>query len=129
MTTIINLTQHNATDEQIALGVVETADKAEIQTLLTFNSIPTQPEMIERAEAIAHIVASERNNMGLDDSVVIKAMIGGAPFFMSTLERVLMMYNIQPVYAFSIRQSIDEVQADGSVVKRAVFKHAGFVEI
>jgi hypothetical protein len=29
-------------------------------------------------------------------------------------------------YAHSVRMSVDSIQADGSVVKTAVFKHAGF---
>ena len=29
--------------------------------------------------------------------------------------------------AFSVRESVEETQPDGSVIKRNVFKHAGFV--
>lgn len=120
MTTIINLTQHTATAEQVTAGVVEPANKAEIQNLLTFDEIPSKAEMRKRALALLNICREHGYST---------VMLGGAPFFMGLLQDVLKLNGFKPVYAFSVRQSVDEVQADGSVVKRAVFKHAGFVEI
>jgi len=35
---------------------------------------------------------------------------------------------IEPVYAFSVRESIEQTQPDGSVRKVNVFRHAGFVD-
>jgi hypothetical protein len=55
------------------------------------------------------------------------AMIGGAPYLMAPLESALRAHGITPVYAFSVRESVDQVQPDGSVRKVAVFRHAGFV--
>ena len=54
MNEIINLTQHAATDDQIAAGVFEipTAVRAELQALLTFNSLPDDAEILARAEKI-----------------------------------------------------------------------------
>ena len=46
---------------------------------------------------------------------------------MARLERALIERGIEPLYAFSVRESTEEVQADGSVRKVAVFKHAGFI--
>jgi hypothetical protein len=57
-----------------------------------------------------------------------KAMVGGAPYLMPYLERALKAKDISPIYAFSKRESIDQVQPDGSVRKVAVFRHAGWVE-
>ena len=48
---------------------------------------------------------------------------------MSSLEAELIAFSIQPVYAFSGRVSVDEVQADGSVVKKTVFRHVGCIEV
>ena len=36
-------------------------------------------------------------------------------------------HGIQPVFAFSVRETEEQKQADGSVRKVAVFRHAGFV--
>lgn len=54
-------------------------------------------------------------------------MLGGAPFFMGALERWCYAQGLIVLYAFSARESIDETQADGSVVKKSIFKHKGFV--
>ncbi len=115
---MVNLTQHNATPDQVADGVVELEDKSEVQDALTFDNIPSSAEMTVRANILAQIAK---------ESGCRRAMIGGAPFFMSTLERVLISEGITPVFAFSKRESVDEVCADGSVKKTNVFKHVGFV--
>jgi hypothetical protein len=112
---IINLTQHAASAEQVEDGVVEPTNKAAVQSAITFDAIPTVEEMAQRAGFLANIAK---------ESGAKKAMIGGAPFFMSALERALIGSGITPVYAFSIRESVEK---DG--VKTSVFKHAGFVEV
>ena len=122
MSAIINLTQHPATAEQLAAGVVDlpAAARASLQNLLTFDHLPTRREVVESAEAIARLAA--RNTMAR------AAMIGGAPYLMAPLEQALReLYGIEPVYAFSVRESREEVQPDGSTRKIAVFRHAGFV--
>lgn len=120
---IWNLTQHPATPEQIAAGVVDLPPSLipSLQRLLTFEDIPSNTEMIDRSYEIAELAAKAGAANGDE------AMIGGAPFFMSTLERTLMVEDLEPVYAFSKRDSIEEVQPDGTTVKRSVFRHAGWV--
>ena len=120
MNTIVNLTQHAATSDQLISGVVEPDDddKMVIVKQLTFHSIPTKKTIELRAATVAKI-ACKYKTMG--------AMIGGAPYFMSTLEETLKTWGITPVYAFSQRESIEEIQTDGSVVKKNVFRHAGWV--
>ena len=54
-------------------------------------------------------------------------MIGGAPFLMSPLESALLNNGIEPVYAFSTRESVEKKLPDGSVQKTNIFKHKGFV--
>ena len=129
---VINLTQHPATDEQKVAGVVDLQGKEleALKGLLTFDSIPTIQEMEDRAHDIALLVVF--NDLADDedqDPIFNKAMIGGAPFFMSTLERELINQGITPVYAFSRREVIEQKQENGEVVKKAVFKHLGFVEV
>lgn len=126
---ILNLTQHNASEEQKTSRVVDVVEikkySAErIREFLTFDQIPSQDEMVERAELIAHEVEMLEISIGK----ITKVMIGGAPFFMSTLERVLKEKGYRPLYAFSKRESTEEVKSDGSVVKKQVFRHLGFVE-
>lgn len=117
--TILNLTQHVATPEQATLGVIEPADKKAVQELLTFFSLPTADYLRERANKLARL-AKEQG--------ATSAMIGGAGYFMPYLERALMQKGITPLHAFTVRDVVETVKADGSVEKTAVFKHAGFVQ-
>jgi len=113
---MINLTQHNTSKEQKQAGAVDlpAEDQVKLRELLTFNSLPTRREIIIRATEIA-LLAKKHN---IDDT----AMIGGAPFLMSTLEKELSHIGIESYYAFSKR--VVEEQ-DG--VKKSIFKHEGFV--
>ena len=115
---ILNLTQHYASQDQVEAGVYEPADKGLVQGLLTFNAIPTKDVLMDCAKSLASVGEMEG---------ATHCMIGGAPFFMSYLEYALILVGITPVYAFSVRESVDQEQADGSVRKVAVFKHMGFV--
>ena len=56
-------------------------------------------------------------------------MIGGAPWLMSSIENALRDHRITPIYAFSVRESAEQVQPDGSVRKVNIFRHAGFVAV
>ncbi len=114
----LNLTQHPATPEQVAAGVVEPENKERVRDLLTFNNLPDFGELVERAGKLARIAK---------DAGAEAAMIGGAPFFMRALENALVSLGIRPVYAFSTREVVEEVQEDGSVRKTAIFRHKGFV--
>lgn len=98
MGTIWNLTQHLATQEQKAGGVVDLPERLrkKVIELLTFDSLPERAELHERAAKIV-MVAKEvcRENQ--------LVMIGGAPFFMSTLEAFLTGVGVPFVYSFSWR--------------------------
>lgn len=115
---ILNLTQHDSTQDQYAAGVVEPADKSEIKSLLTFNHLPSLQDMTDRAEKLAHL------SEGYD-----YVMVGGAPYFMSSLEKALKAKGITPLYAFSQRECVEVHNPDGSVSKTFIFKHEGFVEV
>ena len=118
---ILNLTQHTATEDQRKEGVIEPTDtdKVVIKQLLTFDDIPTVDELKRRAKELAEI-ASNRYD-------VRYAMIGGAPYFMRFLEDALLRKGVEPVYAFSRREAIEVSNPDGTVVKKMVFRHIGFV--
>ena len=116
---ILNLTQHAATADQIAAGVVEPADKVLVRDSLTFNELPCAGDLLHSADRLAKLAQASGHEA---------AMIGGAPFFMGPLERALAVAGVKVLYAFSVRESVDEKLPDGSVKKTQVFRHAGFVE-
>jgi hypothetical protein len=130
---ILNLTQHNATDEQKAQLVVEPRmTKEKIKKLLTFEEIPTKEEIESRATKLAEIAVSEASMYaGETDNVVwvTRVMLGGAPYLMGALEKAVRECGFTPVYAFSKRESEEIPQPDGSVRKVQVFRHIGFVEV
>lgn len=127
---IINATQHKPTQQQVDAGVYTSVD---VSKFLNFESIPTKEEMRSAASNIAntvlteHVLQCEANCID-PETQECRAMIGGAPFFMAILEAELKEHRIIPVYAFSERKSVEEVQPDGSVRKVSVFEHLGFIE-
>jgi hypothetical protein len=146
MTKILNLTQHTATPEQIAAGVtfgeLSPEQIREVRAMLTFDALPTPVEVRRRAQQIAKIASNAiwREKSALpyaeewggeplhtEAELFDFAMIGGAPYLMAPLEVALRAHGITPVYAFSVRESVDQTQPDGSVRKVATFRHAGFV--
>lgn len=118
---LVNLTQHPATPEQKAEGVVdlEGEDLVLLKKLLTFNSIPYRDEICERAEKLA--LLARKYSTGA-------AMIGGAPWLMGALEWELENYRILPYYAFSRREAVEVTNPDGTVTKTATFRHIGFMQ-
>jgi hypothetical protein len=138
-TRILNLTQHDPTPEQLEAGVTcgdiaNDAELLEFRKLLTFDTLPTPTEVRQRAQQIAAYAAKTSTlvDYGGDSGLCVneplqRAMIGGAPFLMAPLEDALRRVGIVPLYAFSIRESAEQVQPDGSVRKTAVFRHVGFV--
>lgn len=123
---ILNLTQHKATPEQLSAGVVDLSPDFPLSRELTFTTIPTNKELEERAKGLAKLLRACYPHFGME-YMPTHVMIGGAPFFMSCLEVALKEVDFIPVYAFSERVSVEEIQADGSVKKTNVFKHMGFV--
>lgn len=127
---IANLTQHAASPEQIAQGVVDLPDgqRRLLIESLTVDALPTAQEIADRAANIAALAV--HNGIGGDDCDPhpMRAMIGGAPWMMGALERALRAVGVTPIYAFSVRESLDQPQPDGSVRKVAVFRHAGWID-
>jgi len=121
---ILNLTQHPATPEQIEAGVVDLPDSVRPALIgwLTFSQLPSREEIEDRAEALALLADSllpEEGNPA--------AMIGGAPYLMAPLEVALRNQRIRPLYAFSVRESVEQTLPDGTIRKTSIFRHAGFI--
>ena len=122
---ILNLTQHAATPEQTAQGVVDLPNelRAELSRLLTVDDLPTQGEIADRCEAIAGLIHQTDA-----DEAPASVMIGGAPWMMGPLVAALRDAGVvQCLAAFSKRESVEVAQADGTVRKTAVFRHVGFL--
>lgn len=125
---ILNLTQHPATPEQVAAGVVDLtpAQRVFVSQWLTFEDVPTRRQVKSRAALLAQAAANDSVGVG-EVGQFDAAMIGGAPYLMGPLEEALLAQDIKPLYAFSRRESVETIAADGSVTKTNVFRHAGFV--
>ena len=118
---ILNLTQHNATEDQISCGVVEPTpgDKELIGALLTFGEIPSTSQIMDRVTCLVEIAVSYAAD---------GAMIGGAPYLMEFLAPALRMARVRVLYSFTKRVVAEKMLEDGSVEKVSVFKHVGFVD-
>ena len=125
---ILNLTQHNATADQINVGINDlTVDfQTALKGLLTFPTQYTRADLEYRALQIHELI---RDMCGEHFGAPPKhsldgVMIGGMPSFMPVLEATLVSKGIRVGYACTERQSIDK-EIDGKVVKTAIFVHAG----
>lgn len=122
---IVNLTQHAASADQLAAGVVDLSpgDRALVAGWLTFGECPAADDIGWRAECIADVA-----DPGDAPAPPHAAMIGGAPWLMGPLAAALRSKGIAPVFAFSARESVDVAQPDGSIHKTAIFRHRGWVD-
>lgn len=120
---ILNLTQHNATADQINVGINDlTVDfQTALKGLLTFPTQYTRADLEYRALQIHELV---RDFCGTSEEVLEGVMIGGMPSFMPVLESVLISKGIKVGYACTERKSVDK-EVDGKIIKTAVFVHAG----
>ena len=143
----LNLTQHAATQDQIEIGVIDLplGLSQRVKDFLTFHAVPSVEELRERAEKLAAMASELQWTLAekasqdaapyywgeyVDMEPPLAAyladfrqvVVGGAPFFMGPLCAALKEYSFEPVFAFSVRESVD-----GSIRKTAVFKHSGWV--
>ena len=127
---ILNLTQHRATEFQRAAGVHDLPEdqRTELIALLSFEEIPTEEEILDRAVDIAELACF--NGLGGDegeDPVPTSAMIGGDFWLMSPLANELRTRGIVPQFAFSKRKCVERTKEDGTVGREYVFVHEGWV--
>jgi hypothetical protein len=112
--------------------------KVKLTKALTFEELPTEDDFRNHARTVGDVIIEFLGTyFGMDQegeiidrafAEKVSAMIGGAPFFMATLESAVLDCGCTPVYAFSKREVQEKVAEDGSVVKTAVFRHLGFIE-
>ena len=125
---ILNLTQHNATADQINVGINDlTVDfQTGLKGLLTFPTQYTRADLEYRALQIHELIRDMcGEHFGAPPKHALDGvMIGGMPSFMPVLEATLVSKGIRVGYACTERQSIDK-EIDGKVVKTAIFVHAG----
>lgn len=124
---ILNATQHNATLDQIDVVDLPPAAAFAVRSCLTVDTLPTHREIVQRCIAIAEILEQYVQDSGIL-TIGQKVMISGAPWMMSFLEAELWARGFVPVYAFSVRASVETIGEDGSVKKVNVFRHVGYME-
>jgi len=117
---MINLTQHLATTDQLADGVVNLSEiqRQSLIALLSFDELPEPSDTQKRAKAIAAI-AKYHN--------ATAALIGGALWLMPALIKSLTAESIEPYYAFSKRVTQEDRLSDGTIQKVTYFRHSGFI--
>lgn len=122
--TIINMTQHEATEDQRAAGVIEPLPKDQRQELLTFKTLPEGHEVWWRAREVACVAATlcKRHRTS-------EVLIAGAGFLMLPLTQMLWSLDLTPLWSFSERVAEESPGEDGVVELRYRFKHTGFVEV
>ena len=133
MAKIINLTQHAATADQLAAGVVDLTgeDLQQLKKLLTFTTCPTAGEVGVRARQIADLLDKVDPPVLTEDgysSILRTAMIAGAPYLMGPLTEALEDRFVRSLFSFSERVSVEETLPDGRVRKVGEFAHRGWVE-
>lgn len=129
---ILNLTKDLATQQQKDSGVVDLPGhvREDLIELLDFDEPPTREEIEARAHDIAELACYNclAGDDG-DDPMPSKALIGGEPYLMSTLERELFSRRIQPVYAFKKCVTVEEASLpEGWTSLNLLYQHVGFVE-
>jgi hypothetical protein len=144
---IINLTQHSASVEQRDAGVIDLPQpyRSELAKLLTFTELPIADEIKDRAAGIYKLIVDfcmDKNSPIKDevkemlkngelDEVEFKKlnlsfMIGGALWLMKPLIEELSKIG-NPLFAFT-KRVVEEVKLpDGTIEKKAIFKHEGFI--
>lgn len=118
---LINLTQHNLTQEQLKDAVEVGNDvRDEVVKLITFSGLPTAGEIKDNASRLAEICRDMHAN---------HAVIGGAPYFMGPLEQALRRVGVTPLYAFTERVAVEVTDPNtGEVTKTSKFNFAGWIE-
>ena len=129
---ILNLTQHESTPQQRKEGLVDLEGVllADLKDILTVNKKPSEEEITGRAIEVGFLAEDYFKLENWEKPW--KAMIGGAAWFIPSLQEVLEWLDIDPLYAFSIRNTKDTHLPDGAVLKQKkgdlMFRHEGFIE-
>jgi len=123
---LLNLTQHDATKEQIKDGLVDPneSEKSVIRKLLTFDDVPTAEQMIDKSMSLYYLALHLIEKYKTAPTV----MLAGAPWFLPLVEHQLKKGGVKAVYSFSKRCVEEQISKDGKSVKKvSVFKHVQFI--
>jgi hypothetical protein len=122
MSKIIKITNHSMTDEQIVglkgWEVVELPE--EIQGRLA-QCGPDAARLIRLATDVIEFAQSEGANFIFGPA--------GSPAFCDIFSNLCRDAQIVIVFSHSVRESIETVKEDGTVVKTNVFKHVSFINL
>ena len=121
-TKILNLTQHELTEEQKKDGIAEPGaeNREQIVSLLNFCCKPDAASIRKRATVLARM-AEEEGAEGV--------MLGGAPYLMPALVESMRERGLRVFFSYSPRVSIERTRPDGGVEKVSVFRYQGLFEI
>lgn len=124
----INLTQHAATPDQVAAGVVDLDQDAKgvLIQLLTV-TIGGPDGLLSQADPKAMLIERAYRIADLVPKGTKAAMVGGFPALMEYLVPALQGRGVTPLYALSERVTVETAGPDGAVKKTAVFQHVGFL--
>ncbi len=141
--TTLNLTQHLATADQAAAGVVNVPDelRVELEKWLTVPAADLLADdagmrLMARAEALRALAGEAWGIISGGDPYAedwcptlagTRVMIGGLPALQAPLAARLARAGFRPVFAVSDRVSAETTQPGGAVVKVSKFVHLGFV--
>lgn len=127
---ILNLTQHAATPEQLAVGVVDVGPdvRSDVDKLLAFDDVPTATDLDMRAHLFARLAMvcwCTRNPRG---GQLPRVMIDPPVYLASAIERNLIEFGIEPLHSFAKPTlTITSTNDDGETVKTLVTEHVGFI--
>jgi len=126
---IINMTQHKSTKDQRKQEVIDLPEilRKDLVSLLTFNEMPSKEEIENRANSIKELALKAIKIINAEGKEVA-FMVGGAPYLMPSLVQELKKIG-KVLFAFSKRVTEETTLPDGSVEKKMIFKHEGFIEI
>lgn len=131
----INLSNHNLTKEQdlevLSVGATQVEVPEEIKK--EWGSITPMRigAIVDKFMKFYHNVRKDMSEDGTGYKYIIVHIAGQSGAVYSILN-ALALYGltdevkVYPVYSFTERESVEEVQVDGSVIKKSVFKHKGF---
>lgn len=130
-TTAVWASPHNPTQEQlqslsnIYTNIVYLKDINADLFYKICNSPSNSDGLFTLANDFISFVLDYRHTTNADNLHIVQP--AGSPAFQYVLGRLTSDEYINVVYAHSERESIDEVQPDGSVKKISVFKHKGWI--
>lgn len=138
MATFLNLTAHALTPEQVAaakeLGATEFLEAADVLPPDTVASLRNCPADKDGLTALAYKIIDAIKAVAVgDDSLLFVHLPCGSPALMWEFCGIiggavpLLDCVFNAVFSHSVRESVETIQPDGSVVKNSVFRFQKFI--